>query len=70
MPLNLPHGSEIVAASAYTDYDMDGLLAGNGIIRLWAARKNNSMRPRNPCREYLISPTGGNYFPRHRQYLV
>jgi hypothetical protein len=39
MPLNLPHGSEIVADSAYIDYDMEGLLAGNGIIRLWAARK-------------------------------
>ncbi|GHV56533.1 hypothetical protein FACS1894182_03290 [Bacteroidia bacterium] len=53
MPLNLPQGSEIMADSAYTDYDMEDMLADNG-IRLWAARKNNAKRPHNPCREYLI----------------
>jgi hypothetical protein len=37
-----------------TDYDMEEMLADNG-IRLWAPRKSNSKRLHNPCREYLIS---------------
>jgi hypothetical protein len=43
-----------VAASAYTDYDMEGLLAGNG-IRLWAARKNNSNQATAPAIDRLLS---------------
>lgn len=54
MPLNLPTGSEIMADSAYTDYDLEEMLADDG-IHLRAARKNNSKRPLNPCREYLIT---------------
>jgi hypothetical protein len=54
MPLNLPQGSEIMADSAYTDYDLEEMLAHDG-IRLLAARKNNSKRALNPCREYLIT---------------
>jgi hypothetical protein len=57
MPLNLPQGSEIMADSAYTDYDTEEMLADNG-INLWATRKNNSKRPHGPCREYLISAHG------------
>jgi hypothetical protein len=53
MPLNLPQGSEIMADSAYTDYDVENMPADNG-IRLWAARKSNAKCPYNLCREYLI----------------
>jgi hypothetical protein len=54
MPLNLPPGSEIMADSAYTDYELEEMLADDG-IRLLAARKDNSRRSHNPCREYLIA---------------
>jgi hypothetical protein len=52
MPMNLPQGSEIMADSACTGYDMDDMPADKS-IRLWVARKNNSMRPHTPCREYI-----------------
>jgi hypothetical protein len=54
LPLNLPDGSEIPADAACTDYDMEEMLADNG-IRLLAARKANSRHPHHPCTEYLIA---------------
>jgi hypothetical protein len=54
LPLNLPQGSEVLADSAYTDYLLEEMLADNN-IHLKAARKSNSTKPHNPCREYLIS---------------
>jgi hypothetical protein len=54
MPLNLPDGSEILSDAAYTDYDMEEMLADNN-IRLLAARKANSKRPHHPSTEYIIA---------------
>ena len=54
MPINLPHNSQILADSAYTDYSLEELLADNG-INLLAARKNNSKREYKTCREYIIT---------------
>lgn len=54
MPLNLPEGCQTLADSDYTHYGLEEMLADNGIEWL-AARKNNSKREFNPCREYLIT---------------
>lgn len=54
LPVNLPQGSEILADSAYTDYQLEEMLLDNQ-IKLLAARKSNSKRPHSPCCEYLIS---------------
>jgi hypothetical protein len=54
LPVNLPDGSELLADSAYTDYLLEEMLADNN-IQLKAARKSNSIKPHNPCTEYLIS---------------
>ncbi|MCD7899590.1 MAG: hypothetical protein LUH22_06875 [Bacteroides sp.] len=53
LPVNLPEGSEILADSAYTDYQLEEMLLENQ-IQLLAARKSNSKRPHNPGCEYLI----------------
>ncbi|MDR1224300.1 MAG: hypothetical protein LBL07_15685 [Tannerella sp.] len=53
MPLSLPDSSKMPADSACTDYDMEEMLADNG-IRLLAVRKANSKQPHHPRTEYLI----------------
>jgi hypothetical protein len=54
LPVNLPSGSEILADSAYTDYQLEEMLSDNG-IRLLAHRKSSSKHPHNQSIEYLIS---------------
>jgi hypothetical protein len=48
LPVNLAEGSELPAASAYTDYLFEEMLAHNN-IHLKAARKSNSKDNNKKC---------------------
>lgn len=54
MPLDFTQESTVFADSAYTDYELEDMLADNG-IKLLAARKKNAKRKHEPWVEYIIS---------------
>ena len=55
MPFQIPAGSVIYAASAYTNYAIEDMLKDAEDIDLLVARKSNSRRKHEPHIEYLIS---------------